>query len=314
MDLKHLEDFVSLCDTRSFSRSAAARNVTQSAFSRRIQALETWLGAALIDRSTYPTSLTPEGRLFRETADEVLNLLQDARDDTLSRRQLSRRTISFAALHTLALSVFPDWLRDIEQLVGRLKTDVLADNFHNCVQSLVEGKSDFLMTFHHDAIPLSIDPERFPFVVLGEDRLLAASLCRDGHALFALDDRAPLLAYGANSFLGRMSVHAARTARLQLTASHVNDNAIAEMLKAMVLAGHGIAWLPESLIRRELARGELCDLGADVQMQIRIYRSLDRNRAAVNRVWDAARTLPALGGQGPALGGQGATSSAVPRE
>lgn len=60
MDLKHLEDFVSLCDTRSFSRSAAARNVTQSAFSRRIQALETWLGAALIDRSTYPTSLITE--------------------------------------------------------------------------------------------------------------------------------------------------------------------------------------------------------------------------------------------------------------
>jgi len=299
MDLKHLEDFVSLCDTGSFSRSAAARNVTQSAFSRRIQALETWLGAALIDRSTYPTSLTQEGRLFRETADEVLTLLHDARADTLARRQVSRRTISFAALHTLALSVFPDWLRAIEAATGRLKTEVLADNFHNCVQSLVEGKSDFLMTFHHDAIPLSIDPERFPFVVLGEDRLLAVSLCRDGRAVFALDDAAPLLAYGANSFLGRMSVHAARAARVQPTTSHVNDNAIAESLKAMALAGHGIAWLPESLIRRELASGELCDLGADVAIQIRIYRSAERTRAAVNRVWEAAVALPPMGGRTP---------------
>ncbi len=90
MDLKHLEDFISLCETGSFSRSAAVRNVTQSAFNRRIQALETWIGAALIDRSTYPTSLTHEGRMFRETADEVLNLLQDARDDTRARRQESR--------------------------------------------------------------------------------------------------------------------------------------------------------------------------------------------------------------------------------
>lgn len=55
MDLRHLEDFVSLCGTRSFSRSAVARHVTQSAFSRRIQALEVWLGAPLVDRSTYPT-------------------------------------------------------------------------------------------------------------------------------------------------------------------------------------------------------------------------------------------------------------------
>ncbi len=295
MDLKHLEDFISLCETGSFSRSAAVRNVTQSAFSRRIQALETWIGAALIDRSTYPTSLTHEGRMFRETADEVLNLLQDARDDTRARRQESRRTISFAALHTLALSVFPEWLRDIEAAVGQLKTDVLADNFHNCVQSLVEGKSDFLMTFHHDAIPLSIDPEHFPFIVIGEDRLLAVSPCQDGQPRFALDQSAPLLAYGSNSFLGRMSLHAARRANLSLTASHVNDNAIAEILKAMVLAGHGIAWLPESLIRRELNRGELCDLGADVQMQIRMYRSAERTRSAVNLVWDAARSLSMAG-------------------
>ena len=189
MDLKHLEDFVSLCETRSFSRSAAARNVTQSAFSRRIQALELWLGASLIDRSTFPTSLTDEGRSFRETADEVLNMLRDARADMQTRRLLSLKTVSFAALHTLALSVFPEWLKDIERILGPLKTDVLADNSHNCIQSLVEGKSDFLLTFHHDAVPMSLDPERFPFIVLGEDRLLAASRCENGKPLFTLDER-----------------------------------------------------------------------------------------------------------------------------
>ena len=295
MDLKHLEDFVSLCETRSFSRSAAARNVTQSAFSRRIQALELWLGASLIDRSTFPTSLTDEGRLFRETADEVLNMLQDARIDMQARRLLSRKTVSFAALHTLALSVFPEWLKDIERTLGPLKTDVLADNSHNCIQSLVEGKSDFLLTFHHDAVPMSLDPERFPFIVLGEDRLLAASRCEDGKPLFALDAEASLMAYGPNSFLGRLSNHAARVFGVQLLTSHVNDNAVAEILKAMVLAGHGIAWLPESLIRRELAGGYLCDLGADVRMQIRMYRSADRTRQSVDQVWKAASALPAIG-------------------
>ena len=58
METKWLEDFVSLAETRSFSRSAQLRHVTQPAFSRRIQALEAWAGTDLVDRSSYPTRLT----------------------------------------------------------------------------------------------------------------------------------------------------------------------------------------------------------------------------------------------------------------
>ncbi|MCK7497041.1 MAG: LysR family transcriptional regulator [Comamonadaceae bacterium] len=42
-------------------RSAQLRHVTQPAFSRRIQALEAWAGIDLVDRSSYPTRLTPAG-------------------------------------------------------------------------------------------------------------------------------------------------------------------------------------------------------------------------------------------------------------
>jgi len=51
MDTKWLEDFISLAETGSFSRSAEMRHVTQPAFSRRIQSLESWLGTDLIDRT-----------------------------------------------------------------------------------------------------------------------------------------------------------------------------------------------------------------------------------------------------------------------
>lgn len=50
MEAKWLEDFLSLADTRSFSRAARNRHLTQSAFSRRIAALETWMDAKLVDR------------------------------------------------------------------------------------------------------------------------------------------------------------------------------------------------------------------------------------------------------------------------
>jgi DNA-binding transcriptional LysR family regulator len=49
MELKWLEDFLSIATTRSFSRSTEARNASQSAFSRRIRSLSLWLGADLLD-------------------------------------------------------------------------------------------------------------------------------------------------------------------------------------------------------------------------------------------------------------------------
>ena len=72
METKWLEDFLSLAETRSFSRAAADRHITQSAFSRRIMALEGWLGAELIDRSVHPSTLTSAGWLFRRIAADLL--------------------------------------------------------------------------------------------------------------------------------------------------------------------------------------------------------------------------------------------------
>ena len=55
------------------------RGVTQSAFSRRIRALEEWLGTDLLSRDSYPVTLTPEGVLFRETAEETVRMIHARR-------------------------------------------------------------------------------------------------------------------------------------------------------------------------------------------------------------------------------------------
>lgn len=88
MELKWLEDFVSLAETRSFSRSAELRHVSQPAFSRRIQALEAWLATELIDRSVYPTRLTQAGQVFYEQALAMLSQAHEAR--TLLRGHVAR--------------------------------------------------------------------------------------------------------------------------------------------------------------------------------------------------------------------------------
>ena len=96
MESKWLEDFISLAETRSFSRSAEARHVTQPAFSRRIRSLETWLGADLVDRTTYPTQLTPAGEVFREAgpeAEEKREQIEAALAEAINRQKISAEGI-----------------------------------------------------------------------------------------------------------------------------------------------------------------------------------------------------------------------------
>ncbi|WP_141291090.1 LysR family transcriptional regulator, partial [Ideonella azotifigens] len=65
MNFLWLEDFLALSASGNFSRAAEERHMTQPAFSRRVRALEEWLGVVLFDRSTQPATLTETGEWFR---------------------------------------------------------------------------------------------------------------------------------------------------------------------------------------------------------------------------------------------------------
>lgn len=73
--------------------------------------------------------------------------------------------------------------------------------------------------------------------------------------------------------------------------SHVNENAMAEALKSMAIEGHGIAWLPRSPIKAELASNLLVATGREVPLEIRLCRNLRHTRPAVEAVWAAAGDL-----------------------
>lgn len=288
MELKWLEDFLSLSQTGNFSRSASERNVTQSAFSRRIKALESWLGVTVVDRSKYPTTLTAAGREFRETAEEALQLLHGSRDSLRSRAKPNPKTIAVATLHTLALAFFPRWLRQIETRVGPLNSRLLPDDFHGCIHAVAEGGYDFLLTFYHPSVPILLDSEKFPHKVLGLDRL---ALVRAPDPLISRD-RLPLLSYAQNSFLGKVSAVAGEQgADAGIGVSHVNESAMADAIKFMVLEGHGLAWLPLSLVQKEIADGRLAILAEDAELEVRLYRNAGHRRAVVSAVWDAAEEI-----------------------
>ncbi|GAB3625187.1 LysR family transcriptional regulator [Pandoraea terrae] len=311
MEIKWLEDFVSLARTRSFSRSAELRHVTQPAFSRRIQALEAWLGSELIDRSSYPTRLTSAGEVFYEQALALLSQAQEARALLREQRSADHSVIDFAVPHTLSMTFFPRWLKTLEKRLGRLRTRLRALNVHDAAMSLTDGGCDLLMCYYHPSQPLQLDASRYEMLVLGVERFSPYSaVTASKRPRFRLpgtpDAPVPYLAYTANAYLGRMADLLVGDPGGAPYLDKVYETDMAEALKSMVLAGHGVAFLPESAVVDALARQELADLapaakGASpwrLDMEIRLYRdrlayaeaSHRRERAkrdALQALWEA---------------------------
>jgi DNA-binding transcriptional LysR family regulator len=281
VETKWLEDFVSLAETRSFSRSAQLRHVTQPAFSRRIQALEAWAGIDLVDRSAYPTRLTPAGETFHAQALEMLDALQATRNLMRSHQAAGQDMIDFAVPHTLAFTFFPHFLMDLRRDLRALKSRVTASNVHDAVMRLAEGGCDLLIAYHHASQPLQLSAERYEMLSLGHETLAPyAKAGPDGRPLFSLpgsaERRVPFLAYAPGAYMARLVDVLLKRAREPLHLEPIYETDMAEGLKAMALEGHGLAFLPHSSVKRELKARRLVAAGSDdelsLTMEVRVYR------------------------------------------
>ena len=284
MDNKWLEDFLSVARTGSFSRSAAERHITQPAFSRRIKSLEQWVGTPLIDRSTYPTRLTPAGERFRDAVQLSLATLHEVRHDLRAGTQPREATLRMAAQHSLASGFMVAWLQTVQPRLGSLTIEVRADNLHDCMRDLDQGNVDALVCYAHDALPIEIDVRRFPWHTIADSVLVpVARPDRQGRATFSLRRRPaqplPLLSYGAESYLGRAVWHTIDQLHLRRALSVAYESTLSDSLRAAALAGFGLAWLPLHLVAEDLDRGALVHAGVlrhEVKLHIRLYRDVGR--------------------------------------
>jgi DNA-binding transcriptional LysR family regulator len=281
VDTKWLEDFVSLAETRSFSRSALLRHVTQPAFSRRIQALEAWTGIDLVDRSSYPTRLTPAGETFHAQALEILEALHATRNIMRGFQAAGQDTIEFAVPHTLAFTFFPHWLMELRQRFGGVKTRLTALNVHDAVLRFTEGGCDLLIAYHHSAIPLQLSSTRYEMLSLGQETLAPFAKAEDdGGPVFRLPGRpghpVPFLSYASGAYMARIVELILQQCGEPLFLDPVYETDMSEGLKAMALEGHGLAFLPESAVHKEVKARRLVRVSApgtlQATMEVRIYR------------------------------------------
>lgn len=291
MELSWLEDFLALVDSRNFSRAAEQRNCTQPAFSRRIKALEDWAGAPLFNRDSQPIALTPAGEQFRPAVDEILRRLYLGRDQVRRTHAATAETLRFAATHSLSQTFFPNWVRSVEEMgrAGTIRLD--SDTMQACERLLIQGQCQFLLCHSDPGSPSPFDPRQFISAKVGAERLLPVTgYDENGKPAALLPGTAerplPYLAYSEESGIGRaVEVMLAAAGPVWLDRCFVSH--LAAVLRRMVLGGRGLAWLPESLIRQDLADGLLVSAGEGwgVTLDIRLIRPRSRLVPAAEEFW-----------------------------
>lgn len=260
-DVSDLLAFLAVARERSFTRAAAQLGVSQSALSHTVRALEERLGLRLLTRTTRSVAPTEAGeRLLRNVGprfDEIdaelsaLTALRATPSGTvrITTGEHAAQTILWPALAKL-MPRYPDI--KIELVVDNGLTDIVAERYDAGVRLGEQVAKDM--------IAVRIGPEMRMAVVGAPAYFAARPKPKRPHDLTehnCINIRLPT--YGgiyAWEFEKR-----GRAMKVRVDGQLIFNNGLLRM--NAVLAGLGLAYLPEDLVKREIANGRLIHVLAD---------------------------------------------------
>ncbi len=244
-ELRHIEAFLAVARLGSFTRAAAALNVSQPALTVQIRQFEQALGLRLFDRNNRRVSLTQAGRdlvaPFERVSLDVASVLEHARDLSSHRRGV----VTVAALPSVAAGLLPRAIRALsarhEGLTVRIRDGVAG----RVIDLVKTGEVNFgIGSLSRPDPDLLSDP-------LFTDQLCAFApvghpLTRARRVSLADVSAFPLILTGPDSSVRQIVERSLAHEHLAAVVAHE----VAYMTTAigMVDAGLGIAILPESAI------------------------------------------------------------------
>lgn len=253
VSLRELGLILAVAEHHSFTMAAESVPMSQSALSRAVNEAERRVGARLFHRTTRSVELTPEGAEFVRLARSVLGGYRQALNEFTLFRDGSSGTVRVAALPSVAATLLPRIVADLQRERPGIRIAVEDTLAHIAMTRLLAGEVDFaIATEEHlpdglDFTPLTSD--RFSVVFRADHRFHGRTTV--GWREFA---REPIVMFGASSSLRDLTDEVLE--RIDVTPSATIEAQNIAVIAGLVAAGLGIAAAP-ALVLPLMAFAEL---------------------------------------------------------
>ena len=262
LNLHHLRLFRAVAREGTLTGAARALNISQSAVSTQIKALEASLGHDLFERRGRNLEITEAGRIALDHADEIFRAA-DHLSATLSSAESQRRVLRIGALATLSRNFQMQFLKpllgrdDVEVVLRSGTQDILLRGLEGLSLDIVltnlpparDAASPYLVT-KLDEQPVSLIgvPSR-----VGSGKPSIADLIAR-HPIILPTPETSLRA-GFDAMLDRLELD--RKGIVPRIAAEADDMA---MLRLLTRADVGLAVIPPIVVQDELRTGTLVEV------------------------------------------------------
>ena len=248
LELRHLRTIRAIHDHGGLARAAEVLNITQSALSHQVRAMEDQAGTALFLRQTKPMRLSPAGMRLLALARQVLPLVEAAESEMrgVSQGRVGRMHIAMEC-HACFNWLLPA-LDQFRHLWPQVDIDVRAGLAFTALPALTRGDADLVISSDPEELPgVGFEPlfDYHPLLAVpathtlaGRDSVEPADLAAETLIAYPMD-RARLDAF--SHFLDPAGVRPAAVREIELT----------DVILLLVASGRGVAVLPDWVLARE---------------------------------------------------------------
>jgi DNA-binding transcriptional LysR family regulator len=253
----HIQNFKTFCDlveTKSFSKAARLNEVTQSAVSQQLKAMESHYDMLIIDRNQKKFRLTPQGTVLYTTYKDILGLYEKLNCEIQEMSNIVSGTIQISTVNSIGLHELPPYLKIFIKQFPSVNARVEYRRANLVYEDVLHGTADLgLVAFPTPHKELSVIP-------FANDELIIAM--SPEHKLtkkraIAIDDLGGMdfIAFEKDIPTRKATDEILNRAGIQVTIAMEFDNV--ETVKRAIEINAGIAILPASTVVTESERKQL---------------------------------------------------------
>lgn len=154
MNIDHLKMFLQVVQYGIFEQAAQKNFLSQRAVSKKITQLENELGTYLFDRGTNKITLTPQGKVFLPSAQDIVNNLNDAISDLKSFNTKNNKSIRVGYFSPFEGQLAQESLYRLSEIEPNLDITIREQSNEHLIQSILNDSLDigFSINYGKDCI------------------------------------------------------------------------------------------------------------------------------------------------------------------